>query len=103
LTLMVGKTGLVEAWFGFLVIAGVCAATPVAAQKITSDSVKQVGPPLEVVKSFEDDFRLVGIGVSAKGRVFATSAGLQRPLALQHGRSRPEDRCNHALSRCGLE
>ena len=32
-----------------------------------------VGPPLETVKSFEDDFRLVGIGVSAKGRVFATA------------------------------
>jgi sugar lactone lactonase YvrE len=28
---------------------------------------------LEVVKAFEDDFRLVGIGVSAKGRVFATA------------------------------
>ena len=33
----------------------------------------KVGPPLEIVKSFSDDFRLVGIGVSAKGRVFATA------------------------------
>ena len=33
----------------------------------------QVGPPLETVKAFGDDFRLVGIGVSAKGRVFATA------------------------------
>jgi hypothetical protein len=70
---MVGRTGLVEAWFGLLLIAGVFAATPVAAQKITPDTVKQIGPPLEVVKSFEDDFRLVGIGVSARGRVFATA------------------------------
>ena len=66
---MVSKTGLV----GLLLIAGVFAATPVAAQKIAPDTVKQVGPPLQVVKSFEDDFRLVGIGVSARGRVFATA------------------------------
>jgi sugar lactone lactonase YvrE len=33
----------------------------------------KVGPPLEAVKAFGDDFRLVGIGVSAKGRVFATA------------------------------
>jgi sugar lactone lactonase YvrE len=70
---MVSKTGLFHAWFGLLLIAGAFAATPVAAQKIAPDSVKQVGPPLEVVKSFEDDFRLVGIGVSARGRVFATA------------------------------
>jgi hypothetical protein len=38
----------------------------------SSDSGK-VGPPLETVKAFGDDFRLVGIGVSAKGRVFATA------------------------------
>jgi sugar lactone lactonase YvrE len=66
---MVSKTGLV----GLLLIAGVFAATPVAAQKIAPDTAKQVGPPLQVVKSFEDDFRLVGIGVSARGRVFATA------------------------------
>jgi sugar lactone lactonase YvrE len=33
----------------------------------------KVGPPLETVKAFGDDFRLVGIGVSAEGRVFATA------------------------------
>ena len=33
----------------------------------------KVGPRLETVKAFGDDFRLVGIGVSAKGRVFATA------------------------------
>jgi sugar lactone lactonase YvrE len=33
----------------------------------------KVGPPLETVKTFGDDFQLVGIGVSAQGRVFATA------------------------------
>ncbi|MDB5605598.1 MAG: hypothetical protein JWP25_2498, partial [Bradyrhizobium sp.] len=33
----------------------------------------KIGPSLETVKAFGDDFRLVGIGVSAKGRVFATA------------------------------
>jgi sugar lactone lactonase YvrE len=33
----------------------------------------KVGPSLETVKAFGDDFRLVGIGVSVKGRVFATA------------------------------
>jgi sugar lactone lactonase YvrE len=37
------------------------------------DSSGRIGPPLETVKAFEDDFALVGIGVSAKGRVFATA------------------------------
>jgi sugar lactone lactonase YvrE len=37
----------------------------------------KVGPPLETVKAFGDDFRLVGIGVSAKGRVFATAPSSQ--------------------------
>jgi sugar lactone lactonase YvrE len=36
-----------------------------------------VGPPLEAVKIFGDDFHLVGIGVSAKGRVFATAPSSQ--------------------------
>ena len=47
---------------------GVLAATPAAAE----DGGK-IGPPLEIVKAFGDDFRLVGIGVSAEGRVFATA------------------------------
>ena len=29
--------------------------------------------PLETVATFDDDFRLVGIGVSREGRVFATA------------------------------
>ncbi len=57
---------------GFLTLAAICATTPVTAQNALPNSPK-VGPPLETVKSFEDDFRLVGIGVSAKGRVFATA------------------------------
>ena len=51
-----------------LLTAGVVAAVPAAAQ-----NSGKVGPPLETVKAFGDDFRLVGIGVSAKGRVFATA------------------------------
>ncbi len=47
-------------------------AAPAAAQNAFKSSEK-VGPPLETVKAFTDDFRLVGIGVSAKGRVFATA------------------------------
>ncbi|HEY1926851.1 MAG TPA: L-dopachrome tautomerase-related protein [Caulobacteraceae bacterium] len=48
---------------------------PVAAQAQTA-----VGPPLTVVHQFGDDFRLVGIGVSKAGRVFATA-----PSARAHG------------------
>ena len=40
-------------------------------------SAQTVGPPLEVVKTFGDDFRLVGIGVSHEGRVFATAPASQ--------------------------
>jgi sugar lactone lactonase YvrE len=52
------------------------AAVPAAAQnpaKANIENPGKIGPPLETVKAFEDDFRLVGIGVSAKGRVFATA------------------------------
>ncbi len=48
--------------------AGVLAAIPAAAE-----NGAKIGPPLEIVKAFGDDFRLVGIGVSAEGRVFATA------------------------------
>lgn len=51
-----------------MLLAGVLAGVPVAAQNST-----KIGPPLQTVKAFDDDFRLVGIGVSAKGRVFATA------------------------------
>jgi hypothetical protein len=49
------------------------------AQAIAKESADtgQVGPPLEVVKAFDHDFRLVGIGVSATGRVFATAPSSQ--------------------------
>jgi sugar lactone lactonase YvrE len=57
---------------GLLFAAVVLAATPAAAQN-TFKSSEKVGPPLETVKAFADDFRLVGIGVSARGRVFATA------------------------------
>jgi sugar lactone lactonase YvrE len=56
------------AQLGMVLAAWLLAAAPVAAQ----DSGK-VGPPLETVKAFGDDFRLVGIGASAEGRVFATA------------------------------
>jgi sugar lactone lactonase YvrE len=48
--------------------AGVLATVPAAAE-----NTGKIGPPLETVKAFGDDFRLVGIGVSAEGRVFATA------------------------------
>ena len=51
-----------------LAVACALVAAPAAAQ-----NPGKVGPPLETIKAFEDDFRLVGIGVSAEGRVFATA------------------------------
>ena len=65
---MVTGSRLARASSVILLAVGVLAAGPAAAQ----DPAK-VGPPLEVVKAFGDDFRLVGVGVSAKGRVFATA------------------------------
>ena len=64
-----------------ILLAAMLAAAPAAAQntakqntaKVDIGNPGKVGPPLETVKAFEDDFRLVGIGVSAKGRVFATA------------------------------
>src|ERR1700754_4690956 len=56
----------------FLAAAALIAAVPARAQ--TADTV---GPPLETVKTFGDDFRLVGIGVSHEGRVFATAPSSQ--------------------------
>ncbi len=64
---------------GAALIATVLVTGPVAARSTHrqstphQDSSGRIGPPLETVKAFEDDFRLVGIGVSAKGRVFATA------------------------------
>jgi sugar lactone lactonase YvrE len=45
----------------------------VAQQSSEAKASGKIGPSLETVKTFGDDFRLVGIGVSAKGRVFATA------------------------------
>jgi sugar lactone lactonase YvrE len=59
-----------------LLAVSLLAAFPAAAQNAEKANVEnpgRIGPPLETVKAFEDDFRLVGIGVSAKGRVFATA------------------------------
>src|ERR1700757_552079 len=54
--------------FGLFLLTSLLSTAPAAAQESG-----KVGPPLETVKAFGDDFRLVGIGVSAKGRVFATA------------------------------
>src|SRR6202021_1303355 len=66
-TRMMGRLGT---WLaaGMLTAAPALAQTPKPPQ-----NPGKVGPPLETVKAFGDDFRLVGIGVSAKGRVFATA------------------------------
>jgi sugar lactone lactonase YvrE len=61
---------LARASVSVLLAAGILAAAHDSGK--AQDSGK-VGPPLETVKAFGDDFRLVGIGVSAKGRVFATA------------------------------
>src|SRR3984957_8135514 len=47
--------------------------SPMAAHGASSGGTPRIGPSLETVKTFEDDFRLVGIGVSEQGRVFATA------------------------------
>jgi sugar lactone lactonase YvrE len=44
-----------------------------AAAAATAQVPDKVGPPLERVKAFGDDFQLVGVGVSHEGRVFATA------------------------------
>ena len=71
---MATTTSKAGAAIGILLAAGVLAAAPAAAQSFADiQNPGKVGPPLETVKAFGDDFRLVGIGVSAKGRVFATA------------------------------
>lgn len=61
---------LARASVGIFLAMGTLAATQQAGQ---AQEPGKVGPPLETVKTFGDDFRLVGIGASAKGRVFATA------------------------------
>jgi sugar lactone lactonase YvrE len=65
---MATTTRMARACGSLFLAAGVLAAIPVAAE-----NGDRIGPPLETVKAFGDDFRLVGIGVSAEGRVFATA------------------------------
>jgi sugar lactone lactonase YvrE len=67
---MATRTRLARASVGILLAAGMLTA---AQDSADAQEPGKVGPPLETVKTFGDDFRLVGIGVSAKGRVFATA------------------------------
>jgi len=67
---MTKRTMLARASIRILLAAGIFAAAQTSGE--ARDSGK-VGPPLQTVKAFGDDFRAVGIGVSAKGRVFATA------------------------------
>jgi sugar lactone lactonase YvrE len=75
---MATTTSKAGAAIGILLAAGVLAAAPAAAQGFADiQNPGKVGPPLETVKTFGDDFRLVGIGVSREGRVFATAPASQ--------------------------
>jgi sugar lactone lactonase YvrE len=71
---MAMRTMLARASVCIFLAAGFLAAVQNSGE--AQDSGK-VGPPLETVKTFGDDFRLVGIGVSAKGKVFATAPSSQ--------------------------
>jgi sugar lactone lactonase YvrE len=64
------RTTLDRACVCLFLAMGVLAATRDSSE---AQDLGKVGPPLETVKTFADDFKLVGIGVSAKGRVFATA------------------------------
>jgi sugar lactone lactonase YvrE len=65
---MATRIRMARACGSMFLAAGVLVAVPAAAEK-----AGKIGPPLQTVKAFGDDFRLVGIGVSAEGRVFATA------------------------------
>ena len=67
---MTTRTMLARASVSIFLAMGSLAATQQAGE---AQEPGKVGPPLESVKTFGDDFRLVGIGVSAKGRIFATA------------------------------
>jgi hypothetical protein len=67
---MAMRTMLARTFVSILLAAGILTAGQDSSEAQESG---KVGPPLESVKAFGDDFRLVGIGVSAKGRVFATA------------------------------
>jgi len=70
---MATRTRMAGALGSILLLAGMLAAVPAAAENAGEANSGKVDPPLETVKAFGDDFRLVGIGVSAEGRVFATA------------------------------
>jgi sugar lactone lactonase YvrE len=63
---------LLKATLQKFILLGI-ALSPMAIRGASPEVASKVGPALETVKAFEDDFRLVGIGVSAEGRVFATA------------------------------
>jgi sugar lactone lactonase YvrE len=67
---MAMRTMLARTFVSILLAAGILTAGQDCSEAQESG---KVGPPLESVKAFGDDFRLVGIAVSAKGRVFATA------------------------------
>jgi sugar lactone lactonase YvrE len=67
---MATRTLLAHASVSIFLAAGILAAAQNCGE---AQEAGKVGPPLETVKAFGDDFRLVGIGVSAKGKVFATA------------------------------
>jgi hypothetical protein len=67
---MKARTVSARASVCIILAAGIVAAAPTSGEAQVSGIV---GPPLETVKAFGDDFRLVCIGVSAKGRLFAAA------------------------------
>src|SRR5258708_38477606 len=67
---MATKTMLARAFVRIILAARILVAMQTSGE---AHDMGKVGPPLQTVKAFGDDFRLVGIGVSAKGRVFATA------------------------------
>jgi hypothetical protein len=69
---MATRTILARASVGILLVAGVLAT---ARNSVEAKDLSKIGPPLEIVKEFGDDFRLVGIGISAKE--FATAPSSQ--------------------------
>jgi sugar lactone lactonase YvrE len=74
---MMKTAPLLRAPLGILFAATLLVAVPAAARSSHDESTGIIGPPLQTVKTFGDDFRLVGIGVSAEGRVFATAPASQ--------------------------
>jgi sugar lactone lactonase YvrE len=71
---MAARTLLARASVSIFLAVGILAA---AQNRGEAQEAGKIGPPLETVKAFGDEFRLVGIGVSAKGRVFATAPSSQ--------------------------